>query len=471
MASGHAGVHSSAIGGRATSMVAGLLLLVGIASVSSVILVQRDYKFDDAFISFRYARNLAQGEGLRWNRGETPVEGYTNFLLVLALAPLISIGLDPLRMTQGLSVLAAVVLCWLLARLARRDYGASIAEAILAVGLFLPLGSLGFLCLLGIETVIYTTALFAAYVYVTGFLQAPSGRALGLGCLWLLAAFLLRPEAALLVAALLPTFLSPGQRAQIDHRRLRQAKYVWIVIGVLVVPITLYAGWKVIYFGDILPAPFYIKAAGARLVSASGLGSVLGYYASVKAMVVLTLLSVVLAPAAAASRRVGLVFIALYTLFYVRVDTLMDVEHRFLYPVTPFLATLGMPAVAALGRILRGVQETVWPRALAVAVALILGTHAEPLEIARNIAAAARGWSVYAQAPQSEYVLARRLAEYEDARNLSIALGDAGLVPYYTDAVVIDCGGLNDRVISRGGDVRTLVDYAFARRPTRSCIR
>src|SRR5208283_5252873 len=39
--------------------------------------------FDDAMISMRYARNLAQGAGLRWNPGLAPVEGYTNFLWTL----------------------------------------------------------------------------------------------------------------------------------------------------------------------------------------------------------------------------------------------------------------------------------------------------------------------------------------------------------------------------------------------------
>ena len=40
---------------------------------------------DDAFISFRYARNLLEGQGLAFNPGER-VEGYTNFLWVLELA-------------------------------------------------------------------------------------------------------------------------------------------------------------------------------------------------------------------------------------------------------------------------------------------------------------------------------------------------------------------------------------------------
>ena len=40
---------------------------------------------DDAYISFRYAENLALGRGLVWNEGER-VEGYTNFLWTVILA-------------------------------------------------------------------------------------------------------------------------------------------------------------------------------------------------------------------------------------------------------------------------------------------------------------------------------------------------------------------------------------------------
>ena len=33
--------------------------------------------FDDAFITYRYAKNLATGHGLTWNVHERPTEGYT----------------------------------------------------------------------------------------------------------------------------------------------------------------------------------------------------------------------------------------------------------------------------------------------------------------------------------------------------------------------------------------------------------
>jgi len=43
------------------------------------------YLLDDAFISFRYARNLVEGHGLVYNPGER-VEGYTNLLWTLFAA-------------------------------------------------------------------------------------------------------------------------------------------------------------------------------------------------------------------------------------------------------------------------------------------------------------------------------------------------------------------------------------------------
>lgn len=42
--------------------------------------------FDDAMISMRYAKNFAAGDGLVWNPGEQPIEGYTNPLWVVFMA-------------------------------------------------------------------------------------------------------------------------------------------------------------------------------------------------------------------------------------------------------------------------------------------------------------------------------------------------------------------------------------------------
>ena len=54
---------------------------------------------DDAMVSMRYARNLAQGNGLVWNLGQPPVEGFTNlgWVLLMALVQLVPVVRRRLR--------------------------------------------------------------------------------------------------------------------------------------------------------------------------------------------------------------------------------------------------------------------------------------------------------------------------------------------------------------------------------------
>jgi len=67
--------------------------------------------FDDAMISMRYARNLAQGHGLRWNVGEAPVEGYSNLLWTawMAVVQLLPIPLRVVSLWISLSSAALLV--------------------------------------------------------------------------------------------------------------------------------------------------------------------------------------------------------------------------------------------------------------------------------------------------------------------------------------------------------------------------
>ena len=62
---------------------------------------------DDAFISFRYARNFVEGHGLVWNIGE-PVEGYTNFLWVMLVSGALRLGIEPIGFTYGAGIICFV---------------------------------------------------------------------------------------------------------------------------------------------------------------------------------------------------------------------------------------------------------------------------------------------------------------------------------------------------------------------------
>ncbi len=78
----------------------GILVVVG---VITILLTGRVYN-DDPYITFRYARNLAEGRGFVYNPGER-VAGTTAPLFALVLGGLLSLGLT---VRAGVTVLAAV---------------------------------------------------------------------------------------------------------------------------------------------------------------------------------------------------------------------------------------------------------------------------------------------------------------------------------------------------------------------------
>src|SRR6266704_196964 len=81
------------------------------------------YQVDDAFIVYRYAGNLARGEGFVFNPGER-VEGVTCFLWTILLAPWTAIGLKLPVVAPILTALAGgaavLLLPFVSARLAGR---------------------------------------------------------------------------------------------------------------------------------------------------------------------------------------------------------------------------------------------------------------------------------------------------------------------------------------------------------------
>ena len=73
---------------------------------------------DDAYISFRYSKNLAQGQGFRWNPGGEKVEGYTNFSWVLIGALGFLLLPDQLpQVMSGLGIIFLLATIWIFLRM------------------------------------------------------------------------------------------------------------------------------------------------------------------------------------------------------------------------------------------------------------------------------------------------------------------------------------------------------------------
>jgi len=205
---------------------------------------------DDAYISFRYARNLVEGHGLVFNIGER-VEGYTNFLWTVLLAPFIGIGIPPAPVSALLGLAFGGVTLWLVRREGER-IGEPWIGAIAMVFLALD-GSFALWSVAGMETLMFTCLTFigaTAYLHE----RSSSSRWPLSGLLFALAA-LTRPEGVMLFA------VTVGHQALGHLLEGRHPLQRRDIVRVLLF-VTLWGGYflgRWWYYGSLLPNTFYVK--------------------------------------------------------------------------------------------------------------------------------------------------------------------------------------------------------------------
>ena len=215
---------------------------------------RRAWHCDDAFISFRYALHLAEGDGLVYNAGER-VEGYTNFAWTILVALGDWCGLDPLDTTTTLGLLAFAGTLWLLAHASR-----SMQPAGGRRGWWLPLAALGMASTFharifatsGLETSLFTLLATATLVFAA---EARTPWAWGrVAILGVLCSFT-RPDGLLFLgSAAAAVFLLDIRRRRYDHTRV-----FTVTTATLLGP---YLIWKLAYYGALLPNTFHAKSAG-----------------------------------------------------------------------------------------------------------------------------------------------------------------------------------------------------------------
>jgi hypothetical protein len=207
-----------------------LLMLLAVL-VTRVISVYCFYLYDDAFITFRYTKNLVNGLGFVYNAGER-VQGTTSPLWALILAIPVALGLAIEGASRGLGiaadVLTAGVLYWGLRRESLAK-AAMLAGFLFALDLYLAKNAVG-----GMEGSLFLLVTVASTFLMLGGRTTVAAVLAG-------ASVFLRPE-GLLFALCLTGYL------WYDERRF-PAKAVGV--GLLVIAGGVIVQWA--YFGDLIP--------------------------------------------------------------------------------------------------------------------------------------------------------------------------------------------------------------------------
>lgn len=395
---------------------------------------------DDAFITFRYARHLVAGQGLVFNPGER-VEGYSEPLFTLLVAGAMALGGAPELWANVILVASGAALLALVAAVGARRFGGGspftwLAPALLAANRVFAAWSTS-----GMASQLF--ALLVCAGLVRALRERERGGASHLASALLLAlATLTRPEGALFTAIVGTALLLDRLRGRAPWRPLLLAALPWLALvgGHLL--------WRHAYYGDWLPNTFHAKVGG--FYGAQGLRWFGGFLGEFWAYGLLLAAPFLLARS---PRRLDHVLFGATSVLYLGYLVWIGGdwhEYRFLLPLLPLWALMLAETLARLA--------SLRPRGSVAAALLALALLTQTL-VASFDPRARAGVSGVSSVERLRDFTQRRLRLVEvlqvelDAgrlpRDLRIAVGAAGVVPYYTGLPTIDFFGLNDREVAR----------------------
>lgn len=408
-----------------------------------------DFRIDDAYITFSFSKNLAQGNGPVFSHG-VRVEGYSNFLwmLLTALGYLFAPQADPYITARGFSLLAIGFIAFAVYRLVRRASTGPIA-ALLAVALTFACSDLFRAAMSGIETAAFSAAVLGGwYVY----LNEPADRRR-----WSLCAFL--PAALLRIDGFVPLFIALGFEvlSAFQERRFAFRSIARWALPPLAVW-GLYFAWRYFYYGLPLPATYYAK----NMVTANEPGrGVHQLWAFVHDYGLVAFLPVAVVPLFWGPRREAA---ALWTAIVLQVGYAAHVGgdwmpfERFFLPVVPLGAVLAGYGLDRTWKSLRALRAPLsWPLRggvvglLAfVAVHMYIGSldtpeEREKLGGAQHTERHTRG-NLIQNADLMRHVI-RRPGE-------RLVTDYAGVFSVMTDAAIIDMWGLCNADIALHGNIQ-----------------
>lgn len=421
--------------------------LAGIGAAYLFLAVRRQWLAEDAFISFRYAKNLVAGHGLRFNAADPePLEGFSNLGWLLVAAVSEAAGVFPGTTTQVLGALCGLTTLAATWHVARTHLALDRVPSVVALALLATLPP--FLCWTtsGLEAMPFALSILLAVVWLAFDDRAWAPLAAA-GAM--VAAMLLRTEGvywAPVIAAL---------AAALRHREGRDLRRPLAVFGAAVGLCWLaYSGWRLATFGTLIAHTTTVKttSVAAPVLLTRGLK-----YVAVSA---LTLgIPLLLVPAAALSwrseqrdRRALVLAMALaFPAWSVVVGGDYMPFFRFLLPSAPFLALgvgfLFQDAATRFGARAAGGAGA----ALVVLSTLTAGRPLAPIALLASLSFVSGPTTVQDGTFVIEGRTERPLAqEWRVLRKLvepgeTVVLPGVGRNAYYTEATVIDqCGLVRD---------------------------
>jgi len=395
------------------------------------------HPMEDAYILFHYVENFVAGRGIVFNAGGPHAEGATDFLWFLALSALVRVGFNVAVAACVLNALGAALASFVCVAAVRGTGCRGPWTFVLAL-LSLPVLAIGgaLASYFGFSSMAYgalALVLFAMSI-------DPSARSIA----WIpwasLAVGLFRPDGVLLGVAYTLIGIHSARKLGLQRAFAKHA------LGALVAG-AIYFAWRFEYFGLLLPLPLYVKEnAQAAVDVSSAFGHAPSFVSGLESNVVW--IESVFGPARLALCAVLLAFLSRTTWPRIRWFVVLLAPSALLFAALCFARQTQNFAF----RFQAPLMIVVFFAAFAL-LALTIVNRRSPL-----VRVLACGAFVFALWPMIATAIVRQRAAWRSSTYMdefpalvssvlrpgrTIALTDAGRIPYWTDLTVEDVIGLN----------------------------
>ncbi len=395
------------------------------------------FTIDDMYISLRYAKHWASGEGLLWNLNQPAVEGYSNFSFVALAALAIKMGLHPVAVLKWTGIAGLALTCWALTLISRFWFSWRIA-LIPSLWLLFYKGQIIW-TVSGLETTVYQ-ALLAFAVYFAycalGYRFYPLPRSeknlkdYCLAGLMLSLAGLTRPEAPVFMIMFFILFC------------LDRPKGYQKGLGVYTLSICFfylpYFIWRLMYFGRLFPNSVYCKG-----IAADAWMSLNFDYLMLWAPFLLISL-----PALRHFKEVRYWFLALPSFIYLVLlagaDPVAAFYNRLFLPAFALYLPLSLIGIEQLLLLVRKERDLIH-RVFMSLIAIIIALLYLPMMSLQN-------YRHFTKAPIEGAQLRETVVAWLNknvASDNTVVLGDTGYVPYHGAHQYIDSYCLNNAAMTR----------------------
>ncbi|MFO0389950.1 MAG: hypothetical protein ACK502_09585 [Alphaproteobacteria bacterium] len=429
--------------------------------VAAYLAIDKRFIQDDAYISFVYARNFAEGHGLRWYPGSDEY-GYTNFLFTVMVGILMKFGFSPEFASYMLTFPAALISLPLVYGIGKKITRSSIPAWAATVALATNHTFLSY-ATGGLETSVVLCLVYTVYYLALHWEEDLKHSRIIIISLFAVLSLLIRLDSAILLVPAY-VFLLWGLRKQLlPNGRVNIRVFLRFAVNASALPlcgVSVVLGFCYWYYGYALPTTFHAKLDSWYVIE--GLSYI---YAFVRAQffvpaiyIMVWFFSIRLDDLSRINDRYTWLLsssIMLWMLYILHTGGDF-MEFRFILPILPFFYLLMFKLLVDL--LLQSSRKRLLYFLLFLS---LVGNYAQPYYFSKKsmdenfIESTFQLNDWVAGEPYNWSFLGKRLKELfytGSEEDVKLAVTAAGAISYYSELPVVDRHGLNTRRVLLDGN-------------------